>query len=498
MPTRQDETDHSTVDLRDILAALGRRKWYIVIPFVLTLSSAIGGSFLMESAYYSTTIMSYDNNPSLIKPLSGMVSQSGRGRMTSDDRRRQLAAMTNEILSSKVLSRLIRELRFDQNPQVEQEAQRIRSANPRMPLEKIKMELLIEKMRESIQVEFAGQRQLRLGVYDSDPVVAQQAASRLTDIYIEERTLQDLGAVRSAQELTDDQLSKYESQLQVALDKKTNAEKVYLQLQIDETIISEDNRKKIGAAIDEIASEISDLNRDEMTLVGKLKAVGKLTAPSSSNLRALKTQLGEDSRSLVNLMGKYVWSERVVLNGTIELNRKLIAVEKEVERLVDRNYADADASTRGDLRKYFVIMERLNFLHSHRASLKESFSSVQQRANEIPVAKALLDQIDREVTDARQNLALFKQQETSNQLRQDIIHSANSRYQIIEPAVAPLSPARPNRIKISIMGGILGIILGGAAALLRELMDGSFRKTSEVEDALGVPVLATIPNIESL
>ncbi len=498
MPTSNDNKNNPTVDLRDVFAAVSRRKWYIVIPFVLTLASAIGGSFLMESAYYSTTIMSYNNNPSLIKPLSGLVAQRGSGRMTSDDRRRQLAAMTNEILSSKVLGRLIREMKFDQNPQVEQEAQRIRSQNPRMPLDKIKMELLIKKMRESIEVEFAGQGQLRLGVYDKDPLVAQKAASRLTDIYIEERTLQDLGAVRSAQELTDDQLNKYESQLRVALEKKAAAEKDYLQLQIDETIISEENRKKIGAAIDEITSEISDLNRDEMALVGKLNTVGKLTPPSSSNLRSLKKQLGEDSRSLVNLMGKYVWSERVVLNGTIDLNRKLIAMEKEVERLVDEKYTNVEPAIRSDLRKYFVLMERLSFLHDHRASLKQSFSSVQQRANEIPVAKALLDQIDREVKDARQNLALFKQQETSNQLRQDIIHSANSRYQIIEPAVAPLAPAKPNRVKISIMGGILGVILGGAAALLRELMDGSFRKTTEVEDVLGVPVLATIPNIESL
>ncbi len=498
MSTVSNNSEQATVDLRDVLAALSRRKWYIIVPFVLTLSAAIGGSFLLEPAYYSTTIMSYNNNPSLIKPLSGLVAQSGSRRMTSEDRRRQLAAMTNEIMSSKVISRLIREMRLDQNPKIEEEAQRIRSSNPRLALETIKMELLIKKMRDAIEVEFAGQGQLRIGVYDVDPLIAQQTASRLTEIYMEERTLQDLGAVRSAQELTDDQLTKFESLLLAAVEKKTEAEKASLRLQIDETIISEDNRKTIGAAIDEITSEISDLNRDQVELVVKLKSVGTLKPTTSKNLRSLKKQLGEDSRSLVNLMGKYVWSERVVLNGTIELNRKMIAIEKEIERLVDDKYTKANSATRTDLTNYFVTLERLDFLHDHRASLRESFSRVQQRANEIPVAKALLDQAEREVSDARQNLALFKQQETSNQLRQDIIHSANSRYQVIEPAVAPLEPSRPNRPKISIMGGILGLILGGAAALLRELMDGSFRKTSEVEDLLGIPVLATIPEIESL
>lgn len=498
MPTESRDKENSTVDLRDVLAAIGRRKWYIVVPFVLTLAGAVGGSYLLEPAYYSSTIMSYNNNPSLIKSLSGLVADRGATRMSSEDRRRQLAAMSNEIKSSQVLGKLIREMKFDQDPKVEKEAQRIHSANPRLPLAKIKMELLTKEMRESIDVKFAGKQQLQIGFYDPDPILAQQTAARLTEIYIEERTLQDLGAVRSAQELTDDQLNKYNTQLQEALAKKTEAEKAYLQLQIDETIISEENRKTIGAAIDEITSEINDLNRDELESVSKLKSMGKLSPPKSKKLNSLKAQLAEDSRSLVNLMGKYVWSERVVLNGTIELNRKLIALEKEVGRLVDEKYASSSAATREELKNYFVLMERLSFLHSHRALLKESFSRVQQRANEIPVAKARLDQAEREVDDARQNLALFKQQETSNQLRQDIIHSANSRYQIIEPAVAPLVPARPNRVKISVMGGILGLILGGAAALLRELMDGSYRKISEVEDSLGIPVLATIPNIDSL
>ena len=99
---------------------------------------------------------------------------------------------------------------------------------------------------------------------------------------------------------------------------------------------------------------------------------------------------------------------------------------------------------------------------------------------------------------ARQNLELFRQQETSNQLRQDIIHSANSRYQVIEPASVPLEPSKPNRVKISVMGAILGLILGGAAVLVAELLDVSFRKIEDVERELGAPVLATIPNIQKL
>ncbi|HSG99052.1 MAG TPA: Wzz/FepE/Etk N-terminal domain-containing protein, partial [candidate division Zixibacteria bacterium] len=295
---RQD-SGYKSIDLRDAFAVLAKRKWYLLVPFVIVFSSAVGVSYLLTPQFESRTILSYGNSPSLIKPLSGLVASQSEERMSSEDRRRLLAAMRNEITSSRVLSRLASELKLDQMPDIEKEAQRIRSEHPALELEAVKRDLIIEDLREHVTVDFAGKEQLAIGVLDPDPFMAQRMASRLTEIYIEERVLQDLGAVREAQELTDDQLTKFESQLQKLIDEKTDAERAFLKMQIDETIISEENRRTIRTAIDEIAGEINDLNREEVSLLEQLRGDVRLTMSPNAKISSLKQQLSEDSKSLV-------------------------------------------------------------------------------------------------------------------------------------------------------------------------------------------------------
>ena len=75
---------------------------------------------------------------------------------------------------------------------------------------------------------------------------------------------------------------------------------------------------------------------------------------------------------------------------------------------------------------------------------------------------------------------------------------SESKYRIMEPASVPLEPVKPNHLKISILGAILGMVIGGAAAVLAELLDNSFKRIEDVEEVLRAPVLATIPLISSI
>jgi capsular polysaccharide biosynthesis protein len=70
---------------------------------------------------------------------------------------------------------------------------------------------------------------------------------------------------------------------------------------------------------------------------------------------------------------------------------------------------------------------------------------------------------------------------------------SSSKYRIVEPAKLPSGPYKPNRKKIALMGVLLGFVIGGAAALLVELLDNSFKKVEDVEDVLGLPVLGVTP-----
>jgi tyrosine-protein kinase Etk/Wzc len=70
---------------------------------------------------------------------------------------------------------------------------------------------------------------------------------------------------------------------------------------------------------------------------------------------------------------------------------------------------------------------------------------------------------------------------------------------VVEPAVVPVEPIRPNRPLSLILGLILGLGLGVGVAFLRENMDRSVHTREDLQEvAPGLPVLGLIPRIREV
>jgi len=68
---------------------------------------------------------------------------------------------------------------------------------------------------------------------------------------------------------------------------------------------------------------------------------------------------------------------------------------------------------------------------------------------------------------------------------------------IVDLADIPHSPIKPNKTRNIILGVILGLALGIGLAFFRESLDTSIKSQNDVENFLHLPVLATIPTINS-
>jgi capsular exopolysaccharide synthesis family protein len=68
---------------------------------------------------------------------------------------------------------------------------------------------------------------------------------------------------------------------------------------------------------------------------------------------------------------------------------------------------------------------------------------------------------------------------------------------IIDAAILPLSPSKPNRQLIIIIGAMIGLSLGVGFAFLRNYLDRSIKNPDDIESR-GIPVLSWVPSIEEL
>ncbi len=69
----------------------------------------------------------------------------------------------------------------------------------------------------------------------------------------------------------------------------------------------------------------------------------------------------------------------------------------------------------------------------------------------------------------------------------------NNNVAVIDGALLPTSPVRPRKIMILAFGGFLGLVLGVGAVLFLDYLDNTIRTPEDVENSLGLNVLAIVP-----
>lgn len=71
----------------------------------------------------------------------------------------------------------------------------------------------------------------------------------------------------------------------------------------------------------------------------------------------------------------------------------------------------------------------------------------------------------------------------------------NGNIQVLEEAEFPERPVSPNKKMNLVIGLLLGLMMGVGLAFLLEFLDNSFKTTEQLEKALDIPVIGTIPII---
>ena len=130
---------------------------------------------------------------------------------------------------------------------------------------------------------------------------------------------------------------------------------------------------------------------------------------------------------------------------------------------------------------------------SREQSIEASLSLMKGDVNETNQAEITLRELERE---AQANKVLYesflaKFKETSEE---GTLKTSSAR--VIERAKVPGSPSAPQKSRIAMIWLAAGLALGAALAFLLEQLDRGFHSAKQVEEMLGVPVMASVPKAD--
>ena len=143
-------------DLREYWKLLLRKRWLLIIPFFTVTLVSFSGSFLLPRQYKSSTTVLISESRLLSRPLENLVPGVTPGRSSQAERGQRLATITNQIISTGFLKRLIYNLNLNQNSQAIGEARRIKSKFPEISEEELVEKILIDDLRKKNQRWFQG------------------------------------------------------------------------------------------------------------------------------------------------------------------------------------------------------------------------------------------------------------------------------------------------------------------------------------------------------
>lgn len=471
----------------EVLRIALRRKWWIIVPFVLGTIVAVAYGKSIPLLYRSDTLI-------ILVPqrvAGGYVKAAPSGSLEE-----RLSEISQQILSRARLEQIVKDFNL-------YEAER-----RTLPIEEV-----VKRMRaEDVQLHLETRESFRLSYVGLNPKTVQQVTQRLASLFIEKDVSDREAMTKDTSHFLDSELAdakhrledyeakvgeyrrQYSSQLQSAAAGHVQAvNSAQAQLQLLEESVNRDEERHLL-----LEHQLADLESGESmpapattTAVVDDPRVRRLEA-SQAQLRELQTRLKPDHPDIRAL-------ERTIRDLQADLQAD--AGHRDSPATVASPPVNQPARERRarELRAQMDELEKQTHAKQEQdRRLRATIAEHQANLDAVPRREAELVELTRDYAALQGTYAnlLSRQQDfrLTSSLEQ---RSLGDHFNVLDPARESERPVGPRRLKIYVAGVVGSLVLGILLAGLLEYIDSSFRSTEDVEQALKLPVLATIPVISA-
>jgi succinoglycan biosynthesis transport protein ExoP len=476
-------------DPRQYLRVISKRKALLILPFLGVVFTVMLGSLFIAPVYQSSTTILVSEPQLLSQSVERMASRGPRERMDT---------LRREITSRDYLARLIRTLGWNQQAALRAQAEKERERFPDLTVDEIVDRWLIGSIRNKIQVQGQGTDLLVINVEDNDPKTALVLAKTLAQVFIDETLRRELSGVRGTLEFSNEQLAIYKKQLEESEEKLRRFREQMVLKTLQRDVGDEGNLQRVTALVSTSETDLREAEQDVTSLTIRLQNLSPSVPASLSGARVeeLKTGYYQGGRQLADLLTTYTWRDGRVISLSEQINR----VREDLKAELTRTCAEITANENPVACSILIDLELARadevFYRTKWQTLSDYVDRYERSLVRGPQDEMALERLKDEVASNQKLYEMFLDQSQGAQI-QEAAHrtAAEGRFRIMEPAMLPLKPVKPNRLRLAALGVVIGGMLGITLVFMVEYLDHSLSSVEEVERYLALPVLATIPRM---
>lgn len=249
------------------------------------------------------------------------------------------------------------------------------------------------------------------------------------------------------------------------------------------------NKREAEAKLKNLNSELEDKNRT----FGSYRLAA--WAPGLSNnprIKALKKRLSDLEFKRSGLLKDYPKDDPRVKKTDQEIAKVRQEIDGAVELALSVGPSATDPVYQQLVSQLIQNEATHNALDAKIGAFNREIKKLNLRLAKLPETEVRLAQLQRNAkVDEEIYTMLLNKREEARLAEASEIGDA----QIIDPARPPQHPVSPKKKLNTILGFILGLVIGIGGAFLLEYIDTSVRRKEELEELLGHPILTMVPEV---
>ncbi|KQQ46351.1 chain-length determining protein [Duganella sp. Leaf126] len=443
------------MNFTQLFLALRARYKIIIAVLLVTVIAALGISLVMSKVYRASTSLVL--NTKGVDPITGMTLPV---QMMSG----YVATQADIIRSKSVALKAVESLKLAENPAVQQQ---FRDSNNEGDIKDWLANLLLAK----IEIEPSRDSSvLTINFKGEDPTFVAAVANAFAQGYLDFSVQLKTDPAMQASGFINTQIKLLREQYELAQSRLSKYQK-------ENNIYSADNRVDVETArLNELSSQLVQVQGLLMEAQSRSRQATGNAGESpdvlnNSLIQNLKSQLATAEARLADT------SQRLAPN-----HPQYIAAKSEVDKLRSNLQEQIRTASSGVASNSNIYKQRESELRAALAAQKARVLELNGARDEFAVLTNEADNARRSYENAMQR---YNQTNLEGQARQSDIA-------ILSLAVPPTKPSSPRLLLNLALAVVVGLILGGGAVLVMELLDQRVRSASHMADVFGLPVLGAI------